>query len=140
MELDLILKIVLKLGPFFWLPRGTNFNTFWNQNWTPKSVQNGPKTYFSGIQYSIVPNSDFCNTSLSKTLLLQLMSLQKIMKIQSGGAFSHLQKYNHKPERIQSPILMQIGPKFCFLHLTYLTHQKATSANHRTAGGMREAV
>ena len=74
-------------------------------------VQNAPKIYFSGIEYSIVPNSDFCNTSLSKTLLLEVVSLQKITKIPSGGAFSRLQKYNHKPERIQAPIYLQFRPK-----------------------------
>ena len=58
-----------------------------------------------------MPNLDFCNTSHSKTSLLLLLSLPKIIKFRFDCPFSHFQKYDCKTEQLQSPILMKFGSK-----------------------------
>jgi len=93
------------------LPLGTNFESFLIQNWSPNLPKMGPKSIFLSIRYSLMPNLDFCNTSLSKTSFLRLLSLPKIIKFRSDWPFSHLQKCDHKTKQLQSPILMKFGSK-----------------------------
>ena len=101
---------VPKLHPFFVASR----NQFWKlfePKWRPKYLQNCSKIYFFSIGYSLMQHLDFCNTSLSKTSLLRLLSLPKIIKFRFEGPFSHLQKHVHKLEQLQTPILMKFGSK-----------------------------
>ena len=70
-----------------------------------------PKSVFLSIGFSLMPNLDFCNTSHSKTSLLLLLGLPKIIKFQSDFHFSHLQTCDCKTEQLQSPILMKFGSK-----------------------------
>ena len=70
-----------------------------------------PKSIFLSIGFSLMPNLDFCNTSNSKTSLLLLLNLPKIIEFRSDCLFSHLQKCDCKTKQLQSPIFMKFGSK-----------------------------